>query len=528
MEYRIVQPVYTDKRTKEQRRSDTYHVAFRDHLNRRQSVAGTTRENVTRKIAERVGELVECRRNGEGPGGKLQRWVEALPPKLRERLEAMELIDRQAVHAGKPLLAHLDGTTDAEGKVTMPGFRQALLARGVTANHVDVTTKRVRTILDGCGLFFWPDLSAPGAATRVAVYLGERRTKGDIRGKTLNYYVRDFKGFCRWLAKQLGCPPPMTDLEGVDNAEVDSTARRSLSVEEMRLLLDTAAAAGAREGLTGEERALHYRFAFETGMRPGQMRALVVSDFKLDADPPTVTTHARHVKRRRTHTQVLRPALAADLRERFKTKLPTAAALKLPSKHHMAEMLRADLADARAGWIAEKGINDKEREQRQRSDFLAAVNDKGEVAVFYSTRHGHGTALADAGVPEKDIAASMHHASRTTTARYLHADRKAVKAAIDAMPDLSYSSSPRGVQREAQKATGTHGAEAMKDDGLRKACATPRTPTHSGAQEHGRGGAAENDGNTGESCNSSENDLESKRRLPGGTGRRDGFKIHYP
>jgi hypothetical protein len=132
VEYRIFQPVYTDKRTKVQRRSDTYHFAFRDHLNRRQSVAGTTRETVTRRMAERVAELVECRRKGDAPGDKLQRWLEALPPKLRERLEAMELIDRLATHAGKPLLAHLDGATDTDGKVTMPGFRQALLARGVT------------------------------------------------------------------------------------------------------------------------------------------------------------------------------------------------------------------------------------------------------------------------------------------------------------------------------------------------------------------------------------------------------------
>jgi len=88
------------------------------------------------------------------------------------------------------------------------------------------------------------------------------------------------------------------------------------------------------------------------------------------------------------------------------------------------------------------------------------VNHQAERAVFYSTRHGHGTGLADAGVPEKDIAASMHHASRTTTARYLHRDRKAKRAAIDAMPDLSYSSAGR----EAQAATGTHG----KDAGLRR------------------------------------------------------------
>ena len=192
-----------------------------------------------------------------------------------------------------------------------------------------------------------------------------------------------------------------------------------------------------------------------------------------------MTTHARFVKRRRTHTQQLRPSLAEDLRERFKTKLPTAAALKLPSKYHMAEMLRADLATARSAWINANGISDKERELRQRSDFLDASNHQGERAVFYSTRHGHGTALADAGVPEKDIAASMHHTSRTTTARYLHSDRKARGAAIGAMPDLSYP--------QKNSATGTLDTQpdATPDAiACAAACATGRTSVESGGGEN--------------------------------------------
>jgi hypothetical protein len=67
------------------------------------------------------------------------------------------------------------------------------------------------------------------------------------------------------------------------------------------------------------------------------------------------------------------------------------------------------------------------------------VNHRGERAVFYSTRHGHGTALADVGVAEKGIASSMHHSSRAVTARYLHTDQRARQTAIEAMPDFSYS-----------------------------------------------------------------------------------------
>ena len=112
-------------------------------------------------------------------------------------------------------------------------------------------------------------------------------------------------------------------------------------------------------------------------------------------------------------------------------------------------MRRAHLAIARQKWIDAAGADDKEREKRQRSNFLADVNQRGERAVFYSTRHGHGTALADAGVPEKDIAASMHHASRATTARYLHSSSQSLDAAIGALPDL--------IHPQANVASGTDG-----------------------------------------------------------------------
>lgn len=267
-------------------------------------------------------------------------------------------------------------------------------------------------------------------------------------------------------------------LKAPKNAAVDSEERRALAVEEMHHLLKATAAGPVRSGLTGAERALFYRFAFETGMRPGQIRNLTVADFDLTADPPTVTTQARYVKRRRMQTQIFRPALAVVLRDLFKSKLPTAPAIRMPSKHHMAEMLRKDLADARAIWIS-AAPDDKEREHRQRSDFLADTDHEGRRAVCYSTRHGHGTALADAGVPEKDIAASMHHASRKTTARYLHSDRKARRSAIDAMPDLAYTSGT-----ESAAATGTNGPEPTPGEtpACTDACTTGRSRVESGGQ----------------------------------------------
>src|SRR6478672_4658613 len=106
MPFRLFQPTYKSKETGETRRSGTYNIAFRDHLNRRQTLAGDDNEDKARRIAERVMELVSTRREGSSPEGKLQRWLDALPPKMRERLVAMDLIDVQAATSDVPLLVY--------------------------------------------------------------------------------------------------------------------------------------------------------------------------------------------------------------------------------------------------------------------------------------------------------------------------------------------------------------------------------------------------------------------------------------
>jgi hypothetical protein len=93
--------------------------------------------------------------------------------------------------------------------------------------------------------------------------------------------------------------------------------------------------------------------------------------------------------------------------------------------------------DTRKAWI-KAAPDEAERIERGKSDSLAEVNHAGERAVFYSTRHGHGTAVADAGVAEKDIAASMHCVSRGTTRCYLHSNRRSLHDAIARMTDLDY------------------------------------------------------------------------------------------
>ncbi len=515
MKYRIFQPTY--RKDGQSVASPTYHVAFQDHMRRRQRIIGATADSDTaaahkrasddtHQLAGWIARLVRCRQTGEPIDANLQRWIDMLPDSLRSRLIAMEILDPRTVYADKPLLIHLDGEKDAAGEIITPGYRQALEAKGRTTDYIHATITRVRSILDGCGLLYWKDLIQPGTATRIEVYLGQLRTEKKIAGKTLNYYVRELRGFLKWLGKTERAPSiALPNLHGVDNPDVDSIGRRAISIEEMLYLLPAVETFKDRQGVTGEERAILYRFCFETGMRPGQVRQLLVSDFSLDGETPSVSSAAKTVKRRKVHTQALKPKLAAELKERFAQKLPTAKAFKMPSRFHQSEMFRDDLVEARAKWIAET-TDGKEGERRRRSDFLALTNHAHQRAVLYSLRHGHGTALGDAGVPEKDIGASLHHAPNSrVTARYLHADQKSVARAIAALPDLSYP--------HRQKATGTDGRAADETVSLRIPCAVGRTLVDSGGQSDENGPQRESVGSLENLRTSAKNGEEKKNGL---------------
>ena len=90
--------------------------------------------------------------------------------------------------------------------------------------------------------------------------------------------------------------------------------------------------------------------------------------------------------------------LMADLQEAFRTKFPAALAFAMPGPCRVIEMYKADLTAAREAWIVQAPAGPL-RIDRQKGDFLSYRDHHGLVADFYSLRHAHGTAVANAGVP---------------------------------------------------------------------------------------------------------------------------------
>ena len=84
-------------------------------------------------------------------------------------------------------------------------------------------------------------------------------------------------------------------------------------------------------------------------------------------------------------------------------------------------MLRADLAAARATWLADAADNPAEREKREKSFFLLAQNEEGEWLDFHSLRHTCGGWLTSQGVNPKVVQSIMRHSSPVLTMnRYGH------------------------------------------------------------------------------------------------------------
>ncbi|MEN6384932.1 MAG: site-specific integrase, partial [Phycisphaerales bacterium] len=336
-----------------------------------------------------------------------------LAAKLEREAELAQagLVDRYAEHRKRPLGDHL---TD---------FKNSLIAKGNTEHHAGTTYERVNKIIAGCEFKVWPDISGSKIQTYLTTLLAGEKP---ISIQTFNYYLRSVKQFCRWMVQDSrASESPIEYLKRKDVKTSIVRKRRALTVDEIGTLLVTTENAIERYGMTGYERAVLYRLAIETGLRAGELRSLTTSSF--DFENLGVTVKAEYAKNRQQCTLPLRPETAYQLKELFITKLPAAVAFNLPDKFTMAEMLRADLAEAK----------------------IKDVNEDGRID-FHSLRHTTGTLLAAMGVHPKVAQAIMRHSDiNLTMLRYTHVLVGQEAEAVSSLPDF------KAKENAQQVATGT-------------------------------------------------------------------------
>ena len=167
--------------------------------------------------------------------------------------------------------------------------------------------------------------------------------------------------------------------------------------------------------MSGPERALLYSLAIETGLRAGELASLTRANLSLTGSQPHVLISASEAKNRRTARQYLRKPLAADLATHTARMMPGGRLFSMPPNTKTAAMIRADLARARAEFVAEAGGDPTDRIERERSDFLLAEDHDGRVLDFHSLRHTTGAWAAIGGASPKAIQTLMRHSTITLT-----------------------------------------------------------------------------------------------------------------
>lgn len=327
-------------------------------------------------------------------------------------------------------------------------FKNKLKAAGRTAGHAQRTENYIREFVTHAAITSIGDIRADHA-TGWAASLRE----SGMAARTIQGRLTAIKSFTKWLAAgDKLVRDPLVSVSKPNAREDRRRERRMLLPAEWQWLSAATMSGEERFGMTGRERCLLYRVAIQTGLRASEIRSLGRGHFHLDGDRPFVRVASSATKNAKAAYQYIDRALADELRAHLAKKLPKAPAFSLPTEFEMANMLRADLADARRAWLQEASRDPEERAKRDQRDFLLAVNEAGQGLDFHALRHTCGAWLALRGVQPKVIQSVMRHSTITLTLdTYGHLIAGAEAAAIASTADMTSVG-------EVLAATGTDGA----------------------------------------------------------------------
>jgi integrase len=292
-------------------------------------------------------------------------------------------------------------------------FRRYLEGKGNTEKHARLTSFRAQAVIDGCKFKLISDVT-PSA---VVEWLKNERTANRIGIQSSNYYLACIKAFVAWMVKDGRTDRnPLAHLSGM-NAKVDvRRERRSLPLNEFAMFLEAARTGKPRRKVNGEDRAMLYLLAANSGFRCSELASLTPESFDLTSDSPSVTVEAAYSKRRREDTQPLPRDAATVLATWLRGKPVQELLWPGDWTNHAAKMVKFDLAAARDAWI-EKAPTEKEKEARQKTDVLVFSDAADRVFDFHSLRHQYVSNLAAAGVHPKIVQTLARHSTITLRPR---------------------------------------------------------------------------------------------------------------
>ena len=109
---------------------------------------------------------------------------------------------------------------------------------------------------------------------------------------------------------------PLVGVAGYNAKEDRRHDRRTLGIEDLRLVIESPSVVPTTRRMTGAARAVCYRLAVATGLRFAEIESITPESFDWTANPATVTVGAGYTKNGDRATLPLPPDLADDLRPR--------------------------------------------------------------------------------------------------------------------------------------------------------------------------------------------------------------------
>jgi integrase len=370
---------------------------------------------------------------------------------LVQQGQADPVVARRQLMQKRPLEEHLSD------------YHKTLLARNTTTRHAGQVVARVRRVLSASGARYISDLvpstiqvaiadlrdqrvdgagDTPGAGGRCPTCRrsharsvkglcgrcqkrqseGRPLDKASFEGapislRTRNHHLRAMKQFTAWLAgpERRAKEDPLKHLRAW-NVDTDLRhLRQDLGEHGAAKLIMAVRHSDAAYGMAGEDRAMLYETALETGFRAEELRTLANSPqvFRLNSEHPLIVVRAAYSKHRREDHQPVRREFAERLRDYLAGKPSNAQVWPLPAEP--VDMLRVDLALA--------GI--------------PYVDADGRYADFHSLRHTFVCRLVRAGVHPKECQKLARHSSITLTMDYYaHLSLQDASCAINKLGNL--------------------------------------------------------------------------------------------
>jgi integrase len=251
---------------------------------------------------------------------------------------------------------------------------------------------------------------------------------------TLNHHRAAIRAFSKWCDETHRNRYDNLRLLKSFNAKEDPRHdRRTVSLEELRRLVQVAQSGPIVMGMAGPARALCYRLAVATGLRYSEISIITPESFNWQA--PSVTVAAAYTKNGDPATFSLSSDLADDLAAYVSTLPPGKPVFPLPVDKG-AKMLRYDLKAAKIPYRDGGGL----------------------VFDFHSLRCEMATLADAAGVSPRVVQKMMRHSTLELTGRYTRPRAVDIEAAASKLPSLK----PDSQSPESIAATGTDGAIHQK------------------------------------------------------------------